>query len=175
MIQTDRLLLRRWRQSDVAPYAAICADPEVMRYIASGAVRTLDQSRLQVLAFEQSWEEKGYGLFAVERLSDGQLIGFTGLSTPNFLPEILPAVEIGWRYSRSCWGMGYATEAARAALSFGLHDLGLLEIVSIHQVGNDASRRIMAKLGMTFDRETVEPCSGRAIHIYRTRVSIPVY
>lgn len=175
MIRTDRLLLRRWGKNDVAPYAAICADPEVMRYIASGAVRTLDQSRLEVLAFEQSWEEKGYGLFAVERLSDGQLIGFTGLSIPTFLPEILPAVEIGWRYSRSCWGMGYATEAARAALDFGLNELGLLEIVSIHQVGNDASGRIMTKLGMTFDREAVDPSCGRAIHIYRRRAYAPAY
>jgi RimJ/RimL family protein N-acetyltransferase len=170
-IRTERLLLRRWQDSDVSPYAAICADPEVMRYVASGEVRTPEQSRAAILAFEEEWREKGFGLFAVERSSDAQLIGFTGLSMPTFLPEIMPAVEIGWRFARSSWGMGYATEAARAVLDFGLRHLRLPEIVSIYQVGNDASRRIVEKLGMTYERETIDPSSGRIVQVYRTGVS----
>ena len=167
-ITTSRLMLRRWRGGDVEPFAAMCGDPEVMRYIGSGDTRTVEQAAASILAFERGWEEKRYGLFAVELLSNGQLIGFTGLAEPTFLPEIMPAVEVGWRFARQSWDNGYATEAARAVLDFGLVELGLPEIVSIHQKGNDASGRIMQKLGMRFDRETIDQTCGRLVHVYRT-------
>ncbi len=121
-----------------------------------------------IKTFEEGWKEKGFGLFAVERLEDGKLIGFAGLSEPAFLPEIMPAIEIGWRFARHSWGKGYATEAARAALDFGLFTLRIPEIVSIYQVENRASGRIMAKLGMHFDRQTLDPSCGRAVDVYRT-------
>jgi RimJ/RimL family protein N-acetyltransferase len=167
-LTTERLLLRRWREQDVEPFAAICADPEVMRYIGSGAVRSYEQTQASVAAFEQEWDQKGYGLFAVELRESGQLIGFTGLSEPTFLPEILPAVEIGWRLARSSWGNGYATEAARAALRFGLTTLRLPELVSIYVVGNEASARVIRKLGMRFDRDTIHPGCDRRIRVFRT-------
>jgi RimJ/RimL family protein N-acetyltransferase len=166
-IRTSRLLLRRWRAEDVEPFAAICGDPEVMRYISSGTIRTHEQSALSVQAFERAWEENGYGLFAVELAGRDQMIGFTGLASPNFLPEILPTVELGWRFARSVWGNGYATEAARAALDFALVQLQLPEVVSIYQADNHASARIVQKLGMRFDRETVDPTCGRSIEVYR--------
>ena len=168
-ITTSRLMLRRWRSDDLEPFASMCSDPEVMRYIGSGDTRTIEQAAPSILAFERVWEEKRYGLFAVELLASNQLIGFTGLSEPTFLPEIMPAVELGWRFARQSWGNGFATEAARAVLDFGLVELELPEIVSIHQVGNDASGRIMQKLGMRFDRETIDPTCGRLVHVYRTR------
>ena len=167
-LTTERLLLRRWREQDVEPFAAICADPEVMQYIGSGAVRSCEQTRASVAAFEQEWDEKGYGLFALELRESGELIGFTGLSEPKFLPEIMPAVEIGWRLARSSWGNGYATEAARATLRFGLTTLRLPELVSIYQVENEASARIMSKLGMKFDRDTTDPRTDRRIRVFRT-------
>jgi RimJ/RimL family protein N-acetyltransferase len=167
-ITTSRLLLRRWRSDDVEPYAAMCSDPEVMRYIGSGDTRTREQAAAAILAFERVWEEKSYGLFAVELLGSNQLIGFTGLAEPAFLPEIMPAVEVGWRFTRQSWGNGYATEAARAVLDFGADQLGISEILSIHQVGNDASARIMQKLGMRFDRETMDQTCGRLVRVYRS-------
>lgn len=167
-ITTSRLLLRRWRSDDVEPFAAMSSDPEVMRYIGSGDTRTREQAAAAILAFESVWDEKSYGLFAVELLGSNQLIGFTGLAEPAFLPEIMPAVEVGWRFTRQCWGNGYATEAARAVLDFGLVEVGISEIVSIHQVGNDASARIMQKLGMRFDRETIDQTCGRLVRVYRT-------
>ena len=88
-----------------------------------------------------------------------------GLNTPYSLPEVLPAVEIGWRLGRLYWGQGIATEAARAALEFGFTDRGLDRIVSIHQLGNDASGRIMQKLGMQLDREITDS-RGRRVRIY---------
>ena len=167
-IETSRLLLRQWRDDDVEPFAALCSDPEVMRYIGSGATRTRAQARASIHACERAWQEKGYGLFAVERLEDGGFLGFTGLAEPTFLPEIMPAVEIGWRFARQAWGNGYASEAAQAALDFGLQELGLSEIVGVYQAENHASGRIMHKLGMRFDREAIDPTCGRLIRVYRT-------
>ena len=167
-ISTSRLLLRRWLAKDVEPFAAICGDPEVMRYIGSGVTRSAEQARASIGAFEREWDENGHGLFAVERLDNGRMIGFTGLSQPAFLPEIMPAVELGWRLARDSWGSGYATEAARAALDFALTELRLPGIVSIYQKENGASARIVEKLGMRFDRETRDPTCGRLVEVYRT-------
>lgn len=166
-INTERLLLRGWKPEDHAPFAAMCGDPEVMRYIGNGSTRTPDDAARYIGSFEREWTERGFGLFAVESKQTGGLIGFTGLSWPVFLPEVLPSVEIGWRFSKSSWGKGYATEAASAALAFGVNELGITDIVSIYQVGNGASARIMQKLGMVFDRRTIDPTCGREVEVYR--------
>ncbi len=152
-VETPRLILRRWRDEDVPALAAVNADPEVMRWIGDGSALDEPQTRSRIEAMEQEWEAKGHGLFAVEVRATAQLAGFTGLSVPLFLPEILPAVEIGWRLGRSFWGRGLAIEAAAAVMRFGFRDRGLEEIVSIAQVGNDASERVMEKLGMRVARE----------------------
>ncbi|MGY4974353.1 GNAT family N-acetyltransferase [Streptomyces nigrescens] len=168
-LETPRLILRRWREEDIAPMAAVNADPEVMRWIRDGSVRDEQQTRGGVQAWESEWESQGFGLFAVEIRSTGELAGFTGLSVPDFLPEVLPAVEIGWRLGRPHWGQGLATEAAAAAAAavrFGFEERGLERIVSITQVGNDASERIMTKLGMHPVRETVNPTYGRRVRVY---------
>jgi len=107
-------------------------------------------------------------MFAVERLEDGRFLGFAGLTVPSFLPEVMPTVEIGWRFARQTWGNGYAGEAAQVALDFGLQTLGLPEIVGIYQTENRASGKIMERLGMRFDREVIDPTCGRLIRVYRT-------
>ncbi|MEU6001294.1 GNAT family N-acetyltransferase [Streptomyces sp. NPDC047197] len=167
LIQTPRLVLRRWRESDVAPMAVINADPEVMRWIGDGSVHDgEEQTRSTMAMWERGWETEGFGLFAVEDRATGELAGFTGLSVPHYLPEVLPAVEIGWRLGRPFWGRGLATEAARAALDFGFADRGLERIVSVAQVGNVASERIMNKLGMRVERATLDPYCGRAVRVH---------
>jgi RimJ/RimL family protein N-acetyltransferase len=165
-IQTPRLLLRRWRDDDVVPMAEINADPEVMRWIGDGSVRDLKQTAAGVERWEEEWDEEGFGLFAVELLASGELIGFAGLSVPYFLPEVLPAVEIGWRLGRQFWGQGYASEAAHAALEFALQDRGLDRVVSISTVGNDASENVMRKLGMVLEREATHPVHGLPLHVH---------
>ena len=165
-IETPRLVLRPWDETDVPPFAAINADPEVMRWISDGSVRDEQQTRTLVAEIGELWDAEGYGLFAVEIRETGELAGFTGLAVPRFLPEVMPAVEIGWRLGRSCWGRGLATEAARAALRFAILERGLERLVSIVQVGNGASERIMVKLGMRLDRETVAPGTGRPLRVY---------
>jgi RimJ/RimL family protein N-acetyltransferase len=165
-IETPRLVLRRWQDRDLAPMAAINADPDVMRWIGDGSVRTEEQTRTGIEAWRREWDNRGLGLFAVEVRATAELAGFTGLSVPHFVPEIMPAVEIGWRLGRAFWGQGIATEAARAALHFGLADRGLERVVSIIQVGNEASERVAAKLDMRLERETVDPTCRRPVRVY---------
>jgi RimJ/RimL family protein N-acetyltransferase len=165
-ISTPRLVLRRWREDDMAPMSAINADPEVMRWIGDGSVRDEQQTKAAIEEWERTWDRHGFGLFALELRASRELIGFTGLGVPEFLREVMPAVEIGWRLGRPFWGRGLATEAARAAVRFGLIDCGLEQIVSIAQVGNDASEHIMAKLGMRLGRETVDPACGRPVRVH---------
>ena len=138
-----------------------------MRYIGNGSPKTPEQASKDIESFEREWEDSGFGLFAVEIRKTAMLIGFAGLATPDFLPEIMPSVEIGWRLDMALWGQGLATEAGRAALDFGTRDLGLRTIVSICQVDNRVSERIMIKFGLAFDRRTSVPSSGAAVHVYR--------
>jgi len=164
--QAPRLLLRPWQSKDLDGLAAVNAQPEVMRYINDG--RTLDRAATaeRLAAYQRHWDEHGFGLYAVEVKETGELAGFTGLAVPTFLPEIMPAVEIGWRLGRAYWGRGLATEAARRVVAHARTEIGLRQLVSIHIVGNEASARVMVKLGMTLDRETVQPDTGRRVRVY---------
>ena len=148
-LRTDRLLLREWLDSDREPFAALNADPEVMRFMS----RALDRAESDALIdrMRRHWQTDGHGLWAVERLDDGSFIGFVGLATWSFEAHFMPAVEVGWRLAHSAWGHGFATEAARAALRFGFETLGLDEIVSFTTPANVRSRAVMERLGMTRD------------------------
>src|SRR4051794_14254609 len=136
-LSTPRLLLRQWRHDDLDALSAINADPEVMRWIGDGSVRDGAETRTMLDVFRAGWADEGFGLFATEE--DGVLVGWVGLSVPRFLPEILPAVEIGWRLSRTAWGRGLATEGARAVLAFAFDDVRLDRVVSVCHVENTAS------------------------------------
>lgn len=165
-IQTPRLLLRRWRDDDLVPMAEINADPEVMQWIGDGSVCDLEQTAEAIERWEEEWDEEGFGLFAVELLASGELIGFVGLSVPTFLPEVLPAVEISWRLGRQFWGQGYASEAAHATLEFALQDRGLDRVIGIARTGNDASENVLRKLGMTPERQMTHPVYGFPLTVY---------
>lgn len=166
MLETERLSLRRWLAADLSPYSTLCADPEVMRWIGDGRTREPGECESEIDGFERAWNERGYGLFVATLGDPGEFIGFVGLSIPAFLPEILPAVEVGWRLARRHWGRGYATEAAAAVLGFGFEAARLERIVSVHRVGNDASQRVMEKLGMSLERETNHPQFGFALRVH---------
>jgi RimJ/RimL family protein N-acetyltransferase len=151
-IETSRLLLRQWKNEDLAPYTRICADPEVMRYL-SGPM-TPKQSEEQLSQFVGHWEERGFGLWAVEEKSSGAFLGFVGLLYQEQWPEGRHKTEVGWRLDRSFWGRGLATEGARASLRYGFEELTLARIISIIHPKNIASRRVAQKLGMTSRGET---------------------
>jgi ribosomal-protein-alanine N-acetyltransferase len=145
-IRTDRLLLRPWRDSDLEPFAAINADPAVMKHFP----RPLDRSESDafVARIRAHFEREGFGFWAVEAPGAAPLVGLVGLARPAFEAPFSPCVEIGWRLAREHWGKGYATEAARASLRFGFEQLGLTEIVSFTVPENVRSRAVMERLGM---------------------------
>jgi len=146
-LSTARLLLRRWRLEDRQPFAALNADPAVMEHFPA----TLSRAESAALAgrIETHFDRHGFGLWAVEIPGVAPFAGYVGLSIPSFQAHFTPAVEVGWRLARDCWGKGYATEGARAALGFGFERLGLKEIVSFTVPANLRSRRVMERIGMT--------------------------
>lgn len=146
-LRTERLLLRRWRDSDREPFAELNADPIAMEHFPSTLTRA--ESDALVDRFDGRIAERGWGLWAVEVIATGDFIGFVGLNPPPWDAHFTPAVEVGWRMRREHWGKGYATEAAREALRFGFEDLDLEEIVSFTTPGNRRSRAVMERLGMT--------------------------
>jgi RimJ/RimL family protein N-acetyltransferase len=149
MPSTERLLLRQWRDEDREPFAAMNADPEVMRHFPAPLTRA--ESDAFVDGVSGQLADHGWGLWALQDATTGTFLGFTGLAVPRFEAAFTPAVEVGWRLRRDAWGHGYASEAARAALAVGFGDLGLDEIVSFTSVGNVRSRAVMARIGMTHD------------------------
>ncbi|MEV4181396.1 GNAT family N-acetyltransferase [Streptosporangium canum] len=149
MLETQRLVMRRWQETDREPYAALNADPEVTEFLPSAL--TPEQSDRMVDRIEAGFDRYGYGLWALEVRETRQFIGWTGLAVQTFEAHFTPAVEIGWRLARSAWGHGYATEAARAALAHGFEVAGLTEIVSMATVSNIRSHAVMERLGMTRD------------------------
>jgi len=148
-IETPRLRLRQWRDADYAPFAALNADAEVMRYFPAPLTRAesdamADRCRALIAG-------RGWGPWAVERKLDGVFVGFVGLHEPAAALPFSPCVEIAWRLARDAWGSGLATEAARAALAYGFGTLGLDEIVSFTTLDNRRSRAVMERLGMRED------------------------
>jgi RimJ/RimL family protein N-acetyltransferase len=146
-IRTDRLLMRRWRDSDRAPFAALNGDPETMKFFPE----TLDRAASDAFAdrIEARFDQQGYGLWALEIADTGQFIGFTGLSP---IPDDIPGAggtEIGWRLARHAWHHGYATEAARAVVTIAFDGAGLPEIWSFTSVLNEPSAAVMRRIGMT--------------------------
>ncbi len=148
-LTTERLLLRRWRDADLEPFAALNADPGTMRFFP--ATLTREESDGYAERISRQIEEQGWGLWAVEVPGDAAFAGFVGLARPSFEAHFTPAVEVGWRLARAHWGKGYATEAGRAALAFGFAELGLEEIVSFTSPANEPSWRVMERLGMSRD------------------------
>jgi RimJ/RimL family protein N-acetyltransferase len=147
---TERLILRPWRDSDRAPFVTMNADPLVMTYFAS--TMTPEESEETIARFQAAYELDGFGFLTAELRSTGAFAGIIGAQTmrdevPN-LPQ--PAVEIGWRLPRAFHGQGLATEGARATVDFCFSTLNLKEVVAVTALGNDASRRVMEKLGMTY-------------------------
>jgi RimJ/RimL family protein N-acetyltransferase len=145
-LETERLRLVAWQERHVAPFAAINADPEVMRYFP--ATTTEAQTRATVTAWRAQFEEHGWHNWAVELQDSGEFIGFIGLSVPRRQLPFSPCVEVGWRLARRFWGEGYATEGATASLALGFGQLGLSEIVSFTSLTNLPSCAVMERIGM---------------------------
>jgi RimJ/RimL family protein N-acetyltransferase len=140
-IRTSRLLMRRWLPADREPFVAMNADPRVREFFP--ATMSREESDASVARIEAHFDEHDYGYWALEIPNVAAFAGFVGLAVPKFEARFMPCVEIGWRLAVPYWGQGYATEAARAALTFGFESLRLSQIVSYTAVENVRSRRVM--------------------------------
>jgi RimJ/RimL family protein N-acetyltransferase len=146
VLHTERLILRDWRDDDIDPMTAMSQDPEVMEFFPKLLAR--DEVAAVIARVSAAIARDGFGFWAVERA--GELIGFCGISRVMFEAPFTPAVEIGWRFARSAWGHGYATEAARAALAFGW-SVGLSTVVAFLVPANRRSAAVAERIGMVRD------------------------
>jgi ribosomal-protein-alanine N-acetyltransferase len=148
VIETERLVLRRWEARDRAPYAALTADPEVMAWL--GGVLDVQRSGEHIDRMDGHFDDWGHGRYALERKADGVFLGYTGIQ--RIWPGLpVAGAEIGWRLIRSAWGHGYASEAARAATKEGLNRFGLREVLAFTAEANVRSRAVMDRAGFTRD------------------------
>ena len=153
-LTTPRLLLRQWRDKDLAPFAALNADPRVMAFFPSPLSREASDAMAQRCS--SLIAGRGWGLWAVTLRENNAFLGMTGLHIPDAKLPCSPCVEIGWRLAFDYWGKGYAQEAAQAALQAGFMRLQLQEIVSFTALQNTRSSTLMARLGMRRDAGTFE-------------------
>ena len=144
IIETERLVLRVWTAEDASALYTLASDPEVMRYVDDGKPWT-DPARARefVGRIAECWRVNGYGRWAVVERDGGRVVGSCGFGPLAETGEI----DFGYIFARDCWGRGYATEAARAALREGFERLGLKEVVANTVPENTASRRVLEKLG----------------------------
>jgi RimJ/RimL family protein N-acetyltransferase len=148
-LETERLLLRQFRDADIDAYAAMLADPEVMRHIGEGKPLTRDDAWRNMAMVAGHWSLRGYGMWAVEERSSGTLVGRVGL----YYPEGWPGQEVGWALARPYWGKGYAFEAARASLAHAFEALHWPRAISLIDPANARSIRLAERLGERLEGE----------------------
>jgi RimJ/RimL family protein N-acetyltransferase len=178
-LTTERLILRQWRDADLAQFAHLNDDPVVMEFMPRRLTR--DESDAVAARIRAHIEQHGWGLWAVEVKATGEagaaggpLAGYVGLAVPRFFAH--PATEIGWRLAKEHWGRGYASEAATACLHFAFEQLKLEEVVSFTVPLNKRSIGVMERIGMTrnpdedFDHPKLPPGHPLRRHVlYRMR------
>ncbi len=151
VLETERLLLRPLRTSDFDDYAALHADPDVMRWIWDGSTQNREVAWRHFTFVIGHWHVRGVGVWAVERKADGAFLGRIGF----FEPEGWPGLELTWFLVRSAWRQGYATEGARAALEHAFTVWRRDHVISLIQPANEASIRVAVRLGETLERRVV--------------------
>ena len=144
ILQTERLSLRQFRPDDIDAYAAMCADPEVMRYLSpSGGVLSREDAWRQMAMFAGHWQLRGFGMWVAEERQTGRMVGRIGLHYPEGWPDR----ELGWALSRQFWGQGLASEGARAAADHAFRELGWTHLISLIRPANVRSIRVAQRLG----------------------------
>jgi RimJ/RimL family protein N-acetyltransferase len=142
-LETPRLKLRPFTDADAAAYAAMCADPEVMRHIGAGVVQTAAEAWRAMAMFLGHWQLRGFGMWALEHRERGVLIGRVGFHHPPDWPDF----ELGWLLGREHWGHGYAREAAAAALRHAFESMGRERVISLIRPGNTRSIAVAEAIG----------------------------
>ena len=150
MIETERLILRGYREDDREAFAALNGDPRVGAWLAGTQDRAQSDAMMDRISGHIA--AHGFGLWGAETRADSRLVGFVGLNTvkASDLP-VGPAVEMGWRLIPETWGQGLASEGAAAALAWGFAQLDAHEIIAFTADTNLASQGVMRKIGMVHD------------------------
>lgn len=148
-IETSRLRLRMFTPDDLDALSAITGDAQVMQYLGTSGARSREKTRNTIDAILRHWNEHGFGIWALDHKADGRLIGWCGLQ----MLEKTPEVEVAYLLAQAYWNQGLATEAARAAISYGFRELKLPRIVAIARPENVGSYRVMEKVGMKYERD----------------------
>lgn len=156
----------RGASRDLEPLSRIFAKPEVWKYPFDRGW-TGEETEGFLRGVLEAQQRDGPRPEAAEERDGGRLLGYIRLSPPTWLPEVMPAVEIGWRLDPAVWRRGLASEGAAALLAYGFDELALPEILSIYEPDNVASGRVMEKIGMRFERDTRHPFFDRPLRIYR--------
>lgn len=165
-ILTERLRIRPFRAEDLPALAEIFAKPEVWRFPFRRGL-TVEETGQFLEARIERQAQPGTSPGAAEDRDSGRLLGYIHLTPPDWLPEVMPAVEIGWRLDPAWWGKGLATEGARAVLAHGFTAMDLPEILSIYEPENTASGRVMERIGMRPDHDTRHPYFDVPLRVYR--------
>jgi ribosomal-protein-alanine N-acetyltransferase len=164
-ITTPRLILRAFSKKDTEAMYQILKEKEVLRYFPPTDPPPRDRVERMIGGLLKHWQERGYGLWAVEAKASGELLGRCGL---QWLPDT-EEVEVDFILGKPFWGQGFATEAGRASLQYGFEQLGLEKVVGIAHVENIASQRVLEKLGMA----RLEQKEFFGIECYRYAVERP--
>ena len=159
-LETERLILRMFREEDFEQHARICSDPEVMRYLGEGRPLNRFEAWRSLAMILGHWQLRGYGPWAVEERATGNFIGRIGF----FYPEGWPGFELGWVLGRESWGKGYASEGARRALRYAFTEMGRDHVISLIHPGNIASIKVAERLGEEVEGQT--ELFGHAVLIY---------
>ena len=159
-VETERLLLRGWRDEDTGAWAELCADDEVMRALGREAGLTPGDAWREMATLAGHWALKGFGHWVLESRTTGELVGRAGLLHP---PD-WPGLELGWTVARPHWGNGYAGEAARAAMEWARSELGPDHLISLIADDNLRSQRVAEKLGM--EQEGRAQVRGHDLRVY---------
>jgi RimJ/RimL family protein N-acetyltransferase len=146
-LETNRLVLRPFLETDLDDLCTLYSDPDVMRYLNTGVLNR-DETTVRLKRMLDHWQTHGYGIWAVIHKKDDRFIGRCGIANVHDFPDC----ELVYTFARAYWGQGYATEAARAALDYAFIHLKLPRVIALAVVDNLASRNVMRKLGMTFER-----------------------
>ena len=163
VLETDRLILRMFREADFEQYAEMCADPEVVRYLGEGRTLSRGEAWRQMAMILGHWQLRGYGLWAVEEREGGKLLGRIGF----FNPAGWPGFELGWALRKEAWGRGYATEGARRALEYAFTEMGREHVISLIHPENAASVKVAERIGERLEGRT--ELFGREVLTYGVR------
>jgi RimJ/RimL family protein N-acetyltransferase len=169
-LETERLVLRRWREDDREAVVDIWADPDVWRAIGPGVMGMRFDADYAASRFEHHldhWEQYGFGLWLAQERASGEVAGWVGAAHPTYVPELAVAVEIGWTLRRPFWGLGLASEGAAAAVKTAFAHLVLDEAISLINPANARSIAVAERLGMSTARDVQRPDTSEVLRVYR--------